>query len=231
MYLTYGKHGDEKYRFYWNKKVPALSNIIVQHDELEEIPPLVTMNFPQELDFEYLYVIGKPKEGSVKQTLANTDIGGTNDVPIFIPKNFATDFYTNVTVRSTTHQYQTTFQSDEIPNKYFAPLTDLVVESDPGKSISLTGTGFDTYNVSFGTPYPSSFWNVTGPFEPIMSFKYPFLSDSQKSLIGIDPTQLSATPGYQSVTKYEPSIPYFYSLHGNNYENLPFERRDVITKL
>ncbi len=231
MYLTYGKHGDEKYRFYWNKNVPKSSNLVVQHEDLAEIAPLATVNFPQELDFSYLYVFGKPKEGTTNQVLASSDIEGTNAVPVFIPKNFATDLQTDITARSATAQYHSIIKSDNIPSQYVAPVADFNVTATPGIGFTLTGSGFDTYNYTFVDANLINSWSVIGPYEADMRFKFPLLTDDQKTLLGVDQTQLTATPTYQSVTKNEPSLPYFYSLPSSSNNEQPFERRDIISKL
>ncbi|MBK8564878.1 MAG: hypothetical protein IPN76_16455 [Saprospiraceae bacterium] len=62
MYLSLGRHGDDTYRYYWNKSVSKFSALTVQYADLTEVPPLVTMHFPQGLDFEYLYVLGSQKK-------------------------------------------------------------------------------------------------------------------------------------------------------------------------
>lgn len=231
MYLSLGRHGDDTYRYYWNKNVPKFSALTVQYSDLTEVPPLVTMHFPQELDFEYLYVFGKPKEGTESHVLARSSIEGTNDVPIFIPKDFATDIYTDITANSGTQRFHSIIYSDEIPSDYVAPVTDFNVDVTAGVDFKLTGTGFDTYSFTFANADLTNYWNVTGPYEPTMTFKYPILTDDIKTILGIDLTQLTATPTDQSVTKNEPSIPYFYSLPSNNYYGASFERRDIISKL
>ncbi len=231
MYLSLGRYGDETYRYYWNKSVPKFSSLSVQYDELTEVPPLVTMHFPQALDFEYLYVFGKPNEGTESHVLARSSIEGTNDVPIFIPKDFATDIYTDITANSGTQRFHSIIYSDEIPGEYVAPVTDFNVDATAGVGFNVTGSGFDTYSFSFSDANQTTFWSVIGPYEPTMTFKYPILTDDIKSILGIDLTQLTATPSYQSVTKTEPSVPYFYSLPSNNYYDVSYERRDIISKL
>ncbi|MCC6725481.1 MAG: hypothetical protein IT258_13315 [Saprospiraceae bacterium] len=228
MYLTYGSFGDDYYRFYWNSSVGEGSVIELNNDELEVIPPLAKIAFPQGVYVSKVYVTGKPKMGKARHLLAQLEShSGTNEVPIFIPDNFATDFTTEIVSYSGIENYNTVINSAELPTDYQAPLVSRSVELDPGKSLAFTGTGFDTYKCIINSTVNQNSWYVSGSTATTKRFIFPKLSDTQKSLLDFDPDQYSILLNNQSVIHYEPTAPSYLTFPESKRE-IDFVRRDIV---
>jgi|GEM_PF-4581492 len=230
LYLCYGIPGEDKYRYYWNKNVGWGSDIMVTHDELPQIPPFQTMTFPSDVTLDRFYVSGIPNEGQKRLFLASNSTGGTGDIPVYLPANFATDLWMNIYAVKGDDQIQTDIKFDDhLPDQYTPPSMSLSLDNDPGVGFNVTGNGFDDYDIGFkGKGLSNSGWVVKGPAEPEMSFKYPILSDSIKALIQIEPAELEAVPFKEILTKYSPTISFQLVLPN---KDRPFVRRDIVTKL